>query len=116
MFSDFLSLAPEADAVFCNNDDIALGVLFECQRRRIRVPGQFGIMGYNDLDFSAASAPSISSIRTFRYDMGRGALEMIIAAAEGDRPDPDVVDIGCELMARQSTDRAGQGGQFKWMS
>src|SRR5690554_114415 len=26
MFSDFLSLAPDADAVFCNNDDIALGV------------------------------------------------------------------------------------------
>ena len=60
MFSDFLGLAPDADAVFCNNDDIALGAMFECQRRRIRVPMQFGIMGYNDLDFSAASAPSIS--------------------------------------------------------
>ncbi|WP_425033071.1 LacI family DNA-binding transcriptional regulator [Pelagibacterium sp.] len=105
MFSDFLGMAPDADAVFCNNDDMALGALFECQRRHIRVPGQFGIMGYNDLDYTAASNPTISSIRTLRYDMGYRAIEMIIAASKGERPDPAVVDVGYELKARQSTSR-----------
>ncbi|HTJ91825.1 MAG TPA: LacI family DNA-binding transcriptional regulator, partial [Pararobbsia sp.] len=33
-----LERAPDCDAVFCNNDDLALGALFECQRRGIRVP------------------------------------------------------------------------------
>ncbi|WP_246472944.1 LacI family DNA-binding transcriptional regulator [Pelagibacterium limicola] len=105
MFADFLGVAPDADAVFCNNDDMALGALFECQRRHIRVPGQFGIMGYNDIEYAAASTPSISSIRTFRYDMGHRAVEMVIAAAKGERPDPAVIDLGFELKARQSTDR-----------
>lgn len=105
MFADFLGLAPDADAVFCNNDDMALGALFECQRRHIRVPEQFGIIGYNDLDYSSASAPTLSSIRTPRYEMGHRAIEMIIAASKGERPQPGVVDIGYELMARQSTDR-----------
>lgn len=105
MFSDFLGLVPDADAVFCNNDDMALGALFECQRRRIRVPEQFGIMGYNDLEYSASSMPSLSSVRTFRYDMGYRALEMVIAAARGERPDPPIIDLGFELKARQSTDR-----------
>ena len=103
MFADFLGQVPDADAVFCNNDDMALGALFECQRRHIRVPGQFGIMGYNDLDYSAASAPSVSSIRTPRYEMGHRAIEMIIAASKGERPDPAVVDVGYELKAREST-------------
>ncbi|AEQ52582.1 LacI family DNA-binding transcriptional regulator [Pelagibacterium halotolerans] len=105
MFADFLGMAPDADAVFCNNDDMALGALFECQRRHIRVPGQFGIMGYNDLDYTAASNPTVSSIRTLRYDMGYRAIEMIVAASKGERPEPAVVDVGYELKARQSTDR-----------
>jgi LacI family gluconate utilization system Gnt-I transcriptional repressor len=105
MFAEFLGLAPDADAVFCNNDDMALGALFECQRRRILVPDQFGIMGYNDLDYSAASAPTVSSIRTLRYEMGHRAIGMIIAAASGTRPDPAVVNVGYELRARESTER-----------
>jgi LacI family transcriptional regulator, gluconate utilization system Gnt-I transcriptional repressor len=45
LMADFLALHPDADAVFCNNDDIALGALFECMRRGIRVPAQMGIAG-----------------------------------------------------------------------
>ncbi|WP_116652936.1 LacI family DNA-binding transcriptional regulator [Pelagibacterium sediminicola] len=105
MFSDFLGLNPDADAVFCNNDDMALGALFECQRRGIRVPEQFGIMGYNDLEYSATSNPTISSIRTLRYDMGHRAVEMVIATASGNRPDPAIIDTGFALKVRQSTDR-----------
>lgn len=105
VFSDLLAIRPDLDAVFCNNDDMALGALFECQRRRIRVPAQMGIIGYNDLEYSAVSTPTISSIRTLRYDMGRRAIEMIAAANRGERPVPAVVDVGYELKARQSTDR-----------
>ena len=105
MFGEFLAMAPDADAVFCNNDDMALGALFECQRRHIRVPGQFGIMGYNNIEYAAASAPSLSSIKTPCYEMGQGAVQMIAAAAKGQRPDPASVDLGCQLMPRESTDR-----------
>ena len=104
MLADFLGRAPDADAIFCNNDDMALGAMFECQRRHIHVPDQLGIMGYNDLEFSASSMPSLSSIRTFRHDMGHQAMEMVIAASRGQRPDPAVIDMGFELKARQSTD------------
>lgn len=110
MFADFLGLVPDADAVFCNNDDMALGALFECQRRRIRVPGQFGIMGYNDLEYSAASMPSLSTIRSPRYEMGRRAVEMIAAANRAERPDPAIIDVGYEIKARQSTDRKSSEG------
>ena len=35
LFADLLAKTPDIDAVFCVNDDLALGVLFECQRRQI---------------------------------------------------------------------------------
>jgi len=105
MLADFLALAPDLDAVFCNNGDLALGALFEAQRRGIRVPQQLGIAGFNDFDMEAAAFPSITSVRTRRYEMGCRSVEMLAAAVSGERPDPAVIDLGFEIMARQSTAR-----------
>ena len=103
LFADLLSRAPDSDAVFCGNDDLALGVLFECQRRQISVPEDMAIVGFNDLEFMAAAVPSLSSVRTNRYEMGRNAVTMVTAAIEGNRPPEPVVDLGFELMIRQSS-------------
>lgn len=105
MLADFLALAPDLDAVFCNNGDLALGALFECQRRGIRVPAQFGIAGFNDLDMEAAAVPAITTVRTHRYEMGWRAVTMLIAASRGADPGPKIVDLGFEVKARQSTAR-----------
>ena len=103
--ADLLAAAPDVDAVFCNNDDVALGALFECQRQGIRVPTQIGIVGFNDLDVVSVSVPSITSVRTHRYDMGVEAVRMIEAAIEGRRPEPAIINQGFSLMVRQSTQR-----------
>ncbi len=38
LFAAILARSPDIEALFCCNDDLALGALFECQRRGIRVP------------------------------------------------------------------------------
>lgn len=105
LFADLLMKAPDTDAVFCANDDLALGVLFECRRRHIAVPEQMAIVGFNDLEFMASAVPTLSSVRTNRYEMGRNAAAMVIEAIEGRRPDQPVVDLGYSVMARQSSTR-----------
>ena len=107
LMADFLALHPDADAVFCNNDDVALGALFECMRRGIRVPAQMGIAGFNDLDMAAGAEPGITSVRTDRYRMGQEAVRMIEAALDGRRPEDAVRDIGFTLEVRDSTRRTG---------
>jgi LacI family gluconate utilization system Gnt-I transcriptional repressor len=108
LMADFLALYPDADAVFCNNDDIALGALFECIRCGIRVPAQMGIVGFNDLDMAAGAEPGITSVRTHRYTMGLEAVRMIEGALNGKRPDDSVRDIWFSLEVRGST-RRGDG-------
>lgn len=103
--AELFSRAPSADAVQTNNDDIALGALFELQRRRISIPDQFGLCGFNDLNFGSVSHPGLTSIRTYRYEMGYKAIEMAIAALTGNRPAEPVVDIGFSLVERGSTQR-----------
>jgi LacI family gluconate utilization system Gnt-I transcriptional repressor len=107
LFADLLSRAPDIDAVFCINDDLALGVLFECQRRQISVPEDMAIVGFNDLEFMASAVPSLTSVRTNRYEMGRSAVTMVTAAIEGNRPPESVVNLGFELMIRQSSSVRG---------
>lgn len=103
LFADLLAQAPDIDAVFCVNDDLALGVLFECQRRQMSVPGHLAIVGFNDLEFMASAVPSLTSVRTNRYEMGRHAITMVIDAIEGRRPQEPVLDLGFQLMIRESS-------------
>jgi LacI family gluconate utilization system Gnt-I transcriptional repressor len=100
-----LKRVPDLDAVFCENDDLALGVLFECRRRGIRVPEDFGICGYNDLDFAASAEPSLTTIHVPRFELGYRAAELLIrAVASGGRRD-HVERMSFELIQRGSTRR-----------
>jgi len=107
LLADLLSRTPDIEAVLCVNDDLALGVLFECQRRHIAVPEAMAIVGFNDLEFMAAAVPSLTSVRTNRYEMGRSAVTMVTAAIDGNRPPNPIVDLGFELMIRQSSEARG---------
>ncbi|MGL3606278.1 LacI family DNA-binding transcriptional regulator [Rhizobium sp. G187] len=105
LLARLLAEHPDADAAFCHNDDLALGVLFECQRRGIAVPEQFGICGFNDLDLAGAAFPSITSVRLPRYEIGYRAIDMLIRAGGSTNPPPAKVDLGFQLVERQSTAR-----------
>src|SRR6201996_2897 len=105
LFADLLAKAPDIEAVFCVNDDLALGALFECKRRHMAVPEQMAIVGFNDLEFMSSSVPTLTSVRTNRYEMGRNAAAMVIETLEGRRPETPVVDLGFSVIQRQSSAR-----------
>ncbi|MFL9923141.1 LacI family DNA-binding transcriptional regulator [Herbaspirillum lusitanum] len=94
---------PDCDAVFCCNDDLALGALFECQRRGLDVPGRMAIAGFNDLSWAACATPSITTIITPRYEIGYKAAEMLIDQLRGKAIPKGRLDLGFELAVREST-------------
>jgi LacI family gluconate utilization system Gnt-I transcriptional repressor len=105
LFAQVLAEIPEVSAVFTCNDDLALGTLFECQRRGIRVPEDVAIMGFNDLDFTVAAVPTLSTVSTERHKMGTWAAQAIleIIRGSGQRPVQPRVDVGFSIKARGST-------------
>lgn len=105
LLGDALLKMPTLDAVFCNNDDLALGVLFESQRRGISVPHQLGICGFNDLDMMQVAYPSVTSVRTPRYEIGRTAIRLVQDHLSGLQSEARSVDLSFELIERESTRR-----------
>ncbi|MFD2206998.1 LacI family DNA-binding transcriptional regulator [Kiloniella antarctica] len=100
-----LDNAPDTDAVICANDDIALGALFECQSQGILVPDQIGLIGFNDFEMMSAAYPSLTSVRTNRYKIGQLAIEAIFQRLKGETPEHNQIDIGFDLIQRDSTTR-----------
>ncbi len=107
LLRDLLARMPDTDAVFCNNDDLAVGALFECQRASLAVPETIGIAGFNDLEMMEAAYPSLTSVRTPRYEIGERAVQMARAAIANRPPEQKLVDVGFELKVRASTMRHG---------
>jgi len=103
LFHEAIEREPELDGVVCNNDDIALGVLFACNRAGMAVPSRMCIVGFNDLEMMEAAYPPITSVRTPRYEMGRRAIAMALAELNGHTVKDRIVDLGFELKIRAST-------------
>lgn len=99
-----LAVDPQLDAVLCAHDDLAIAVLFECQRRGIDVPHQLGVCGFSDIDYSAYVVPSLTTVRMPLYQLGFSAANMILRVNEG-RKHTEPVDLGFELIERDSTRR-----------
>ena len=68
-------------AAVCANDLLALGVLQEMVRHGVRVPEDFAIVGYDDIDFAAAAAVPLTSVRKPRVELGRRAAELLLDEA-----------------------------------
>jgi len=105
--ADIAALAPadRPTAVFCTNDLIALGVLQEMTRHKISVPEEISIVGYDDIDFAAAAAVPLTSVRQPRQQLGRTAARMLLEeAAAGDSHQHQQVIFEPELIVRQSTE------------
>jgi LacI family gluconate utilization system Gnt-I transcriptional repressor len=104
LLGDILDRRSDLEALFCCDDNLALGALFECQRRDIAVPDQIAIIGFNDLEFAACAHPPISSVATPRYEMGRLAAEIVMKIIEtGERPAERRIDVGFTIRERGST-------------
>ncbi|SEI09981.1 transcriptional regulator, LacI family [Rhizobium tibeticum] len=92
------------EAIFCTDDNLALGAMQECRKRRIRVPDDIAIMGFHDLEFSACAAPSLSSVATRRYETGKLAAEKVLLALDAStRQSIEQINMGFALVQREST-------------
>ena len=90
-------------AAFCANDLVALGLLQHAMLTGQRVPDDLAIVGFDDIDFAAAAAVPLTSVRQPRAALGRAAAELLLD--EANEPDRmrEQLSFTPELVGRAST-------------
>lgn len=93
-----LSDHPDADGIFCTNDDVAVGAYFECQRQGIDVPGEMAIAGFHGHDVGQAMTPRLASVITPRQAIGEAAAKTLLASIQGEEASSGkVIDLGYRI-------------------
>lgn len=98
-----LAISDRPTAVVCVNDQIAFAVLRILAERRIRVPRDMSVVGYDDVDFAAMLSPALTSVRQPKYELGRAAAELLISETADPQHRHSDIRFEPELIERQST-------------
>ncbi|MET0207969.1 MAG: LacI family DNA-binding transcriptional regulator [Burkholderiaceae bacterium] len=102
LFERVLREAPQTDAIFFNNDDLAQGALLQALRMGVTVPDRVAVAGFNDLTGGDQMLPPLSTVRTPRGAIGLHAAQMLVALMRGEPVAEPCVDLGFELVMRES--------------
>ena len=82
---------PEIEAIFCVNDDTALGLYEELKRRGKRPGKDIYVFGYDDTIMAAKISPSLSSVRADPSKLGEEAFKMALRQVAGEAVDNVII-------------------------
>jgi len=94
---------PRPSAVFVCNDLMAFGALAAANEAGVAVPGELSIVGYDDIELAAYSAPPLTTVAQPKQQIGRMAAELLLARMTGNPSEPRRVMLEPRLKTRLST-------------
>jgi LacI family repressor for deo operon, udp, cdd, tsx, nupC, and nupG len=91
-------------AIFCGNDEMAIGAIIAAKSLGLEVPADLSIVGFDDIGIAAFYDPPITTVRQPRYEIGRTAMTELLALLEGKRAKVGLkLVLKHRLIVRQST-------------
>jgi DNA-binding LacI/PurR family transcriptional regulator len=104
---DPASSGPRPTAIYATSDTIAIGLMQAAWQRRVSVPDDVSIVGFDDIDFASFAIPPLTTVSQHGVQMGRVAAELVLDMVEHERPGDQVEDVVLEpsLVSRASTAR-----------
>jgi LacI family transcriptional regulator len=89
-------------ALVCGNDEMTLGALTALRARRLRVPADIALTGFDDIAAAHHVRPALSTVRQPMRELGEQSVRMLLARIS----DPDVarqsVVLPTEVVIRRS--------------
>jgi LacI family gluconate utilization system Gnt-I transcriptional repressor len=99
---EFLAAHQSVDCLFCTNELIAIGAVVAGSRQGIRVPQDVAIAGFGDVEAASIITPDLTTVKIRGFEMGRRAAEILARRLSGETSEPEIVDVGYEIVWRNS--------------
>ena len=94
---------PRPSAVFCENDETAIGAMQAFKQAGLRIPQDISVAGFDDIAFSAFCDPPLTTIAQPAEEFGRTAITLLIDLLNGKLCKAPKVIMPFELIVRDST-------------
>ena len=102
VMKEILRKYPEADAVIGATDSIALGAMLSLREAGHSIPGDTAVAGFGDNLIARVTTPGLTTVHYYYRECGEEAGAKIIAQIEGSPDGRENVQLGFELVRRDS--------------
>ena len=106
----------ELDAIFVANDQMALSVLQFFAEKKIRIPEDVGVVGFDNIAESAFFSPALTTVQQDQHHVAKIAVAEVIKIIEAGWQElvpvePKSIILPPTLIVRQSSLRGIEGGE-----
>ena len=106
----FLSQGQSFSAVFCSNDEMAIGAMRALISHGLRVPEDVSVVGFDDIRFARYTSPPLTTVAQPKNALGREAMTMLIELLNDPEVPPRKRVLSADLVVRGSTASRANGG------
>ena len=89
-------------AISTASDSVAFGVIKAAIERKLRIPEDVSIVGFDDVELAGLVHRPLTTIRHPKYEMGAAAIEVLLRLSAGKDRTPEHRGFGVELIERES--------------
>lgn len=97
-----LALSPRPTALFAANDSMAIGALRALREAGVSVPAEMAVAGFDDIPVSRYVSPALSSVHVAINEMGRRAIELLLATIGDADHAAETITLPTRLVIRES--------------
>src|SRR5204862_6392221 len=69
-------------AIFCFNDEMAMGVYMTAQREGVRIPADLSVVGFDDIRYAACMNPPLTTVAQPMREIGGGNVSLLMHIRE----------------------------------
>lgn len=96
-------------AIIASNDDMAAGVMAAAHDRRIRIPAELAVCGFDDTPLASMLWPPLTTMHQPISELARAGTRLLIDRLRGEPVPARPAKLHCELIVRASTSAPAPG-------
>jgi LacI family repressor for deo operon, udp, cdd, tsx, nupC, and nupG len=101
--TELMSLPVPPTAIFCHNDVMAIGAMFQAKKMGLRIPQDLSVVGFDDIKASQYTDPPLTTVAQPRFQLGRQAMLLLLEQLQGNPVQNGSLLLDSELVVREST-------------
>lgn len=94
---------PDTDGIFFSSDLLAIGAIRYTNEKRIKIPFQLRIVGFDDINMSRITYPKLTTVHQDVETISNLAVKMLMKMINGEEPDSYNHKVPVHLICRETT-------------